>query len=515
MMLPAINLPRLDTGPFNFRGKGTLAGRPSKVAPADWQPWLLTLFPQYVTAPFADRHTDLWRWVWAIRPGTRPEPFVAIWPRGGAKSTSAEMATVAIGARGIRPYGWYVRETQDQADSSVTNIADMLESEAVANHYPKLSQREVGKFGNARGWRRNRLRTASNFTVDAIGLDTAARGAKVKEDRPGWMVLDDIDGRHDSLATTEKKLQIITTSLLPAGSSDLAILAIQNLIIPTGIFARLAGVAEESADFLTDRIVSGPHPAVEGLKTKNEVNEETGRIRAVITEGQPTWAGQDLETCQRDMDSWGLMAFLQEAQHELGDRKGALWNRETLRTTRVAVYPALHRIAVAVDPPATTGQCGIIVVGVAWVGGELHGYVLEDCSTEPGASPAEWGLAAVAAYHRWHADVVVGEINNGGEMVKHVVRSVEGGRNIPFEAVHASRGKQTRAQPVSALYDEGRGHHVGYFPELENQMCRWVPGEPSPDRMDAAVWGYTRLILGHSVAVPVQPGNLAKVSAWR
>jgi phage terminase large subunit-like protein len=97
----------------------------------------------------------------------------------------------------------------------------------------------------------------------------------------------------------------------------------------------------------------------------------------------------------------------------------------------------------------------------------------------------------VAAYHRHRADRIVAEVNQGGEMVEHTVRTVD--RNVAYKAVHASRGKQARAEPIAALYEQGKVHHVGAFPELEDQMCQWQPGGDSPDRIDALVWALTEL----------------------
>jgi len=277
--------------------------------PTHWRDWLTGIFPSYVTAPFSDRFEDFWQWVWAIRKGTRPHPFIAIWPRGGAKSTSAELAAIRLGATNERLYGWYCCEVQDQANQHIGTIADILEGNPdVAHYYPKMAQRQVGKYGQSKGWRRERLRCANDFIIDAIGLDMARRGSKVKENRPDFIILDDIDGKHDTPATTLKKKEIITTSLLPAGSDDVAILFIQNLIIPDGIAAQLAGVSDIEAGFLSDRIVSGPYQAIENLVY--QANENGGYT---IIAGEPTWAGQDIAICQDAINTWGLSAFLKEA----------------------------------------------------------------------------------------------------------------------------------------------------------------------------------------------------------
>ena len=270
-------------------------------APNNWHNWLTTLFPRYV-GDFAPHHREMWQWAWSIRRGKSPRPFVAVWPRGGGKSTSAELASVLVGARKQRKYVLYVRSTQEQADTTISNISAMLESPTVEAYYPELGQRMVGKYGNSKGWRRNRLRTSAGLTIDGIGLDTAARGARVDEDRPDLIIFDDIDEKHDSSQKTKKKIEIITTSLLPAGSADAAVLCIQNLIIPNGVFSQLV---DGRADFLHNRIVSGPHPAVDGLTY--EQRPEGG---FVITGGTPLWSGQDLAVCQRQINDWGVAAFL-------------------------------------------------------------------------------------------------------------------------------------------------------------------------------------------------------------
>jgi phage terminase large subunit-like protein len=179
----------------------------------------------------------------------------------------------------------------------------------------------------------------------------------------------------------------------------------------------------------------------------------------------------------------------------LDDTPGALWTRSLLDDTRVTSFPDLHRIVVAIDPPSSSGTAGIIVAGVTREGEHVQGYTLEDASTPEGSSPAVWGLAAVAAYNKWKADALVAEVNHGGDMIENVIRNVQGGRGVNYRTVRATRGKYTRAEPVAAIFEQGRGHHVGYFADLEDQLCTWVPGDESPDRLDAEVWAYTELMV--------------------
>jgi phage terminase large subunit-like protein len=159
---------------------------------------------------------------------------------------------------------------------------------------------------------------------------------------------------------------------------------------------------------------------------------------------------------------------------------------------RVPVMPALTRIVVAIDPSATStesaDECGIIAAGLNWEG---KAFVLADKTLR--ASPARWAADAITLYHELKADRIVAEVNNGGEMVAQVIRSID--PSVSYKAVTASRGKQTRAEPIASFYEQGRVHHVGDFELLEDQMTSWVPGEKSPDRMDALVWALTELMV--------------------
>lgn len=186
----------------------------------------------------------------------------------------------------------------------------------------------------------------------------------------------------------------------------------------------------------------------------------------------------------------------------LEDVPGALWNRGIIEGCRTGAAPALVRVVVAIDPAASShenaDETGIIVAGRDERG---HGWVLADASGR--YQPAEWAKAAIAAYRAHRADRVVAEVNNGGEMVAATLRMID--PNVPFAAVHASRGKLARAEPVAALYEQGRVHHVGALPRLEDQMCGFTPVAPggfdaramgySPDRVDALVWAITDLLV--------------------
>lgn len=184
----------------------------------------------------------------------------------------------------------------------------------------------------------------------------------------------------------------------------------------------------------------------------------------------------------------------------LDDNPNALWQRGRIDELRVREHPPLMRVVVGVDPAVsdteTSAETGIIVAGIVDIDGITHGFILDDPSIK--GSPNEWASAAVTGYYKQHADRIIAEVNNGGDMVESTIKTVD--PNVPVKKVHASRGKYVRAEPVSALYEQGRVHHVGFFPELEDQMCEWEPGDKSPDRLDALVWALTELMLGEYYA---------------
>ena len=184
----------------------------------------------------------------------------------------------------------------------------------------------------------------------------------------------------------------------------------------------------------------------------------------------------------------------------LEDLPGALWQRAIIHLHRASSIPELKRIVVAIDPAVTSNansnNTGIVVAGV---GTDGHGYVLEDATLS--ASPDTWAQQAVACYRKWEADRIVAEVNNGGDLVEHTIRTAD--NNVPVKQVRASRGKVSRAEPISALYEQGKVHHVGTFGALEDEMCSTLNGANSPDRVDALVWALTELMLKDNGALDI------------
>lgn len=201
----------------------------------------------------------------------------------------------------------------------------------------------------------------------------------------------------------------------------------------------------------------------------------------------------------------GTRLARQEIEGEyLEDVAGALWTLPMIDSARRKAVPPLARIVVAVDPPASSGPnaaaCGIVVAGCDSDG---EAYVLAD-RTVQGCGPLAWARAVANTYAAYMADRVVVEVNQGGDLVTTLLQQVD--KAIAIRALHATRAKHIRAEPVAALYEQGRVHHVGTFRQLEDQMCAMTalrdPGDESPDRVDALVWALTDLMLQARDAVP-------------
>lgn len=279
------------------------------------------------------------------------------------------MACVAVGAHKKRRYALYISGTQKQADDHVGNVASMLESPTVASYYPELSERDLNKFGVSKGWRHNRLRTAAGFTVDALGLDVDVRGIRLEENRPDLLILDDVDDGEDSIDTVKKKIRIITQKILPAGSPDVATLFVQNVVHYESVAARLAGLASEEADFLAGREVIGPVPALVGFKAERV----PGTVKWRITAGVPTWQGQNLETCQAQIDDWGIKAFRAEAQHEETPPEGQAfpeWDASVHVVAPIAVPDPSWDLFRAVDYGYAAPMCCL------WAGRRPDGSII-------------------------------------------------------------------------------------------------------------------------------------------
>lgn len=384
--------------------------------PAEPLAWLHALFPRTYTRPLAPFHVEFWDRIWAMRPDRTSTGFY-IWPRGYSKTTNAERAVIALAARGFR-YILYVKETQEQADDAVQNIAAVLESPEIDRYYPLLGQKDLNKFGTSKGWRRSRLRTASGVVVDAAGLDTSIRGLLLEGSRPDVILLDDLDGKEDTLKTTEKKIRTLTSSIIPAGAPNRVVIGLQNIINPHGIFTRLADLCpEHPADFLMDRFVSGPFPAIEGLEYEQRGVNEHGRPVYRITAGRSTWPeARPLPMLEAELNQMGPTQFIAEKQNEVGSLLGELYKGFRLEDTLIDAPPldAFEDIVVVCDPAVTdtdNSDSNGIRVGGRLPGGRRVGlYSWEGRDTVDGML-----TRALLRAVEYGASRVVLETNQGGD----------------------------------------------------------------------------------------------------
>jgi phage terminase large subunit-like protein len=254
-------------------------------------------------------------------------------------------------------------------------------------------------------------------------------------------------------------------------------------------------------DDLRGVITTTPKP----IKLLKQIQHDPGTVitRGSTKRNRGNLAPGFLETVIAKYE--GTRLGRQELEGEtLEDVPGALWTRQLIEDHRHESAIPLRRIVVAIDPAVTategSDETGIIVAGLAPMNAILHAFVLDDLSGR--YTPREWASLAIKAYYHYSADRIIGEKNNGGDLVELNIRAFRdgaiNGADVAYRGVTATRGKALRAEPVAALYEQGRVHHVGRdFAQLEDQLCSWIPGESkvSPDRMDALVWALTDLIV--------------------
>lgn len=232
-----------------------------------------------------------------------------------------------------------------------------------------------------------------------------------------------------------------------------------------------------------------PTPLIRKLLDRDDVRVTTGST----FENEANLAESTLAMLKEKYE--GTTLGRQELYAEVLDNlEGALWNNKMIDEARLPKDSQIEftKIVVALDPAVTANddsdETGIVVVGKDQ---QNKYYLLDDKSGK--YSPDEWGRLSVELYYTWEANLIVAEVNNGGDLVERLIRSID--TSCRYRSVHASRGKMLRAEPISALYEQGKVHHLGVFPELENQMCTYTGDrpKPSPDRLDALVWGLTEI----------------------
>jgi len=349
------------------------------------------------------------------------------------------------------------------------------------------------------------------YQIEGGTRQAGARGIKLDEFRPDLIVLDDIDDRHDTLATVQKKIETITQSILPSGSADYAVLFVQNTIHADSVMAQLI---DGRAPFLLDRAPIVVEPAVQGLEYEQRAQDD-GRRTYVITAGVPTWAGQSLEVCQGQINDWGLTAFSREAQHEVEHVTGSMFSHldfESIRVDRAAV-PAIVRYAVWCDPAVTStdqSDCNGVQVDGLGVDGRVYRFF----SWEQRATPQQTIELAFLKAVEYGALTVGVETDQGGDTWYSVAQLawqnlVTAGK-VPAAArqprfLGARAGsvgsKAERGSQMLTAYERDTVRHVrGTHTVLEKALNRFLIKKPY-DLTDAAYWAWDDLANGGSAGV--------------
>jgi hypothetical protein len=291
-----------------------------------YEAWLTTLGARTFTKPLSYFHRELWNWYWDVRlkllrgESLTPDEltFLAIWFRAAGKSSNIEWCCIAEGGLEGSGFVMYVCSTEQQAKKHVLSIRDRLDSPEIAHYYPGLANPRVDKHGQQVGWRQDYLATASGWGIVPVGLDQGIRGGRQRDMRFSMIVLDDIDSHEDTPAAVEKKLELISRSILPAGTSDTLVLFPQNLIHENSV---LNQIYTRRSDVLSERRVSGPVNAFEELEL--ELDDSADGRKWVIQSCTPTWSGLDIVDARKFLGKFGRRAFLSEYQHEFNqDREG-------------------------------------------------------------------------------------------------------------------------------------------------------------------------------------------------
>lgn len=301
----------------------------------DYRLWLSRLLPNHFRSPsdFAPHHDQYWQIVWGMKKDVRPRPTIAVWPREGMKSTSAEATGPVLSALGRRSYGLYISGTQKKANEHLEVIRDdMLLKSNIADYYPELSRPEIRRVDAgmiARSfmskWNQQELVTAGGLVLRSVGLDVSVRGTRRGNQRPDFEIFDDIEDEDDGIEVIEKKIQRIAKGILPAGAANLAVFFVQNLIHRDSVVSQ---VLDGRAGILGDAIIcgGGPVPAIRNFSYRTE---SAGTSKKYFVSGTPSWPqGFGLDRAQEIVNGGhtALAAFETEYQHNVNiPRSGAVY----------------------------------------------------------------------------------------------------------------------------------------------------------------------------------------------
>lgn len=396
-------------------------------------------------------------------------------PRGHAKSTLLSLIyPLWATATKRRRFVVIVSDTATQATDHLSNIyQELMENDALITDFPHLALPDAGHYKEKRV-----KRTTSDFiTVGSVsfvakGAGGGLRGLRRGTLRPDLILVDDLEN-DENVRTPEQREKL----------RDWFSKSLSNLFGPDGGQLFVIGTILHRESLLAWLLSEGG-PSVYVKRLYRALDGDTVLWPDV-------WTREKLAAKLEEIKS---RAFASEYLNDPVDDSLTLFKQAWMDDHRVYSAPPLARVAVGIDPSisATGDACGIIAAGV---GQNRRGYVLRDATIQ--GSPAAWARAALDLAAQVGASVIVAEGNQGGEMVEQTLRSVlRPGERLPrVVIVHASRSKQARAEPIAALYEGGEVSHVGTLTPLENELTTWVPGLPSPNRLDALVWVLTELML--------------------
>lgn len=357
----------------------------------------------------------------------------------------------------------------------------------------------------------SRARSAWDIAGRMGGMDAVGIGGAVTGKGAHLLIIDDPVKNREQAESTLIRQRIwdsytsdLYTRLEPGGAMALIMTRWHEDDLSGRILKRLLNRESGSRDGASDDGASFDGASFDGA-SYDGVGWTVIRLPALAEEDDPLgrpldaplWADRypaaRLNAIRADIGAYAFFALYQQRPKP---REGALFRADWIDAGRVPLVPTLRRIVIAVDPAVSAAsgsdETGIIAAGVVGSGRDAHVYILEDASLR--GSPTQWARAALALYHQYRADALVVEVNQGGDMVASTLRTID--PNVRIREVQALRGKALRAEPVAALYEQGRAHHARSFPQLEDQMCQWTPTDTaSPDRLDALVWALTDLAL--------------------
>ena len=479
--------------PANGLDDETLSGIADQAEP--WETWSMRVFPHLRADVAPWFHRDYAEHVWETTARYTPPPIAPVLFRGGAKSTLSRALALGLGLTGKRKFVLVVCATQDAANRAVTDMAGLI-TQNVVDLYPWAASPTVAstllvKFGV----RQSVINVGGRLTVLGVGLIGGNRGLLIDNQRPDVMLLDDLDDTGDSSAVIRRKRAYLLESVIPAAAAEGAtIMFAQNTIRPDGIMAEV--IRQERGGALYGAKVIGPIPIIE-----NPTYGEDGRLSG----GTPTWPARfTLERINSERDKMTPKVFSRECLNDMNVAvEGALLEaHDQFVTVPMPPIGDLQVARIGLDPSVksskTSDETGIVVSGRMRDGKIV---VLEDATCGPETPMQTWIDTVCDLVEKWGADIVV-EDNQGGDAWDLLLKQALKARSLSAQVKSetANQTKRGRAMPVAEAVKGGRVVKAVHAVELTHELCTWLPGDKSPNRIDAFVWSVHGWVSGKRLA---------------